>query len=89
MAPTSKGKTRYDMSVYGLANQHDEIGCNLLFAVGLVCDVRNMKFCGNTGKIKASDPFAKGTVYVAGLAGYGKGKLSRAGIREVSVLMVI
>ena len=77
LKPTSKGKKRYDTSVYGLANLHEEIWCNTLFAVGLVSETRNMRSCGNTGKIKASNSFAKGGVYIAGLAGHGAGKMSR------------
>lgn len=77
LKPTARGKSRYDTSVYGLTDLHEEIWCNTLFAVGLVSVTRNMESCSNTGKIKASNSFAKGTVYAAGLAGRGEGKLSR------------
>lgn len=75
--PTSKGKEYYDTPTYSLPDKHEKLWCSDIFAVGLVPQTQNVKSCGNTGKIKASSPFTRGSVYVAGLAAFGNGKLSR------------
>lgn len=77
LQPSSKGKKYYDTSIYGLTDLHEEIWCSDLYAVGLVADAGNVKYCGNTGKIKAFNPMARGKMYVAGLGGQTTGNLSR------------